>query len=181
MESLVLIFVYLDKAYGNTIIIDRMIPKVNTSMEIETNWLKSIYGEDNQEEIPANIPKPLGNPMSVNFSVDASYAVEKLTYRSHTGILIYANNTLIDWLSKRQNTVETSTFGAELIAAWISTEKFKSLRKNLRWIGIPIDGPTYIFFDNESVVNFKSRAESTPSKKHQLIFWHSVRETISSG
>ena len=43
------IFVYLDKAYGNTIIFDPMIPKVDTLMEIEMNWLKSIYGEDNQE------------------------------------------------------------------------------------------------------------------------------------
>ena len=56
MEALMSIFVYLYKAYGKTIIVDPMIPKVDTSMEIETNWLKSIYGKDNQEEIPANTP-----------------------------------------------------------------------------------------------------------------------------
>ena len=70
-------------------------------MEIKINRLKSIYGEDLQEEIPTNITQPLGKPMSVNVFVDASHAGEKLTYRSHTGILIYVNNTPIDWFSER--------------------------------------------------------------------------------
>ena len=113
MEALMANFVYIEKYYGKTIIINTMIPKVDTSMEIDTNWLKSIYGDDNQEEIPANTPEPLGNPMSFNVFVDESHAREKLTYRSHTGIIIYANNTPIDWFSEIQNTVETSTFGAE--------------------------------------------------------------------
>ena len=42
MEALMRIFVCLDKAYGKTIIVDPTIPKVDTSMEIETNWLKII-------------------------------------------------------------------------------------------------------------------------------------------
>ena len=54
MEALMEIFVYIEKAYGKNIIIDPMIPKVDTLMGIETNWLKGIYGEDNQEEIAAN-------------------------------------------------------------------------------------------------------------------------------
>ena len=48
MEALMWIFVYLDKAYGNTIIFDPMIPKVDTLMEIVTNCLKNIYWEYNQ-------------------------------------------------------------------------------------------------------------------------------------
>ena len=43
-------------------------------MEIETNWLKIIYDEDNQDEIPANTPEPLGKPISVNVFVDAIHA-----------------------------------------------------------------------------------------------------------
>ena len=41
--------------------------------------------------------------------------------------------------------VETYTFGDELIATHISMEKFKALHKNIQWLGIPIDGPTYMF------------------------------------
>ena len=58
--------------------------------------------------------------MLVNFFVDSGSAGEKLTYRSHTVIIIYVNNTRIDWFSKRKKTVETSTFGAELIVARIA-------------------------------------------------------------
>ena len=59
--------------------------------------------------------------MSVNAFVYSSHVVEKLNYRLHTGIIIYVNSTNIDWFSKRQNTVENSTFGAELIAVQIAT------------------------------------------------------------
>ena len=54
MEALMGIFIYLEKTYGNTIIIDTMIPKVDSLMEIEKNWLENIYGEVKKEEIPAN-------------------------------------------------------------------------------------------------------------------------------
>ena len=49
-------FVYLGKASLKYIIVDLMIPKVDNSVEIDTNWLKSIYGKDNQEEIQTNTP-----------------------------------------------------------------------------------------------------------------------------
>ena len=127
LEELMGIFVFLKKAYGKTIIIDPMIHKVDTSMEIETNRLKSIYGEYNQEEVPANIPETLGKPISVNVCVDKIHAGEKVTYRSNTGIVIYVNNTPIDWFSKRQKKVETYTFGAELISVRIAMEKVKAL------------------------------------------------------
>ena len=47
MEALMGIFVYLENAFGKTIFIHLMIPKVNTLMEINMNWTNSIYGEDN--------------------------------------------------------------------------------------------------------------------------------------
>ena len=61
VDKLIGIYAYLDKSFGKTIVIDSMIAKVNTSMEIKTNWLKSIYGQDMKEEIPTNIPLPLEN------------------------------------------------------------------------------------------------------------------------
>ena len=96
--------------------------------------------------------------MSVNVFVDASHAGEKLTYCSHTGIFVYVNNKPIGWFSNIKNTVKTSAFGAELIAARISMEEVKALRTKLQWLGIPIDGTTYMFCNNESVVKSMSRA-----------------------
>ena len=92
----------------------------------------------------ARTPEPLGNPMSVNVFVDTSHAGEKLNYLSHTGVIIYVNNTPIDRFSKRQNTFEMSTFGANLTAPRIVMKKVKALRTKQRWIIIPIAGPTYM-------------------------------------
>ena len=47
---------------------------------------------------------------------DADLAGHKSTRRSHTGELISINKAPIRWYSKRQETVEESTFGEELCA-----------------------------------------------------------------
>ena len=43
------VFVYIYKAYGKTVIVDTIIPKVYTLMEIKTNWFNIIFCEDNQK------------------------------------------------------------------------------------------------------------------------------------
>jgi hypothetical protein len=55
--------------------------------------------------------------------------------RSATGILHFLNQTPIDWFSKRQNTVETATFGSEFVAARQCTEQVYDLRYTLRMMG----------------------------------------------
>ena len=49
--------------------------------------------------------------------VDADHAHDILTRRSVTGILLMINNTPVKWFSKRQKTVEISTYGLELVAS----------------------------------------------------------------
>ncbi len=56
----------------------------------------------------------------------------------------------------------------------------KSLRYKLRMFGIPIDGPTDIFCDNESVFKNVSKPESVLSKKQHSISYHSCREAVAS-
>ena len=90
------------------------------------------------------MPKPRGEPVTINVFVDADHAGNRITRRSHTGILIYCNLAPIIWYSKRQNTVETSTFGSEYIAMKIATELVEGLVYKLRMFGIPIDGPARI-------------------------------------
>jgi hypothetical protein len=95
----------------------------------ETNW-KEFYG-DVEEPIPPNAPSPKGHPIQINAFVDADYAGNKITRRSHTGILIYLNCAPILWYSKSQSTVEASTFGSEFIAMQILVEMLEGLRYKL--------------------------------------------------
>ena len=66
-----------------------------------------------EESIPGNSPPPRGKPVYVGCYVDANHAGNLLTRRSHTGIVIFVNNSPIIWYSKRQNTVDSSIIGSE--------------------------------------------------------------------
>ena len=111
----------------------------------------------------------------------ADHAGNKVTRRSHTGIIIMVNVVPIMWYSKRQNTVETSTFGSEFIALRIATELVESLRYKLQMFGVPIGGPARLFCDNESVVKSSGVPESRLKKKHCSVAYHRVREAIAAG
>jgi hypothetical protein len=80
--------------------------------------------------------------------VDAGHAHDLVTRRSITGILMMLNNTPIRWVSKRQKTVETSTYGSELVASRIATELNLEVRFMLRSLGVALDGPTLMIGDN---------------------------------
>ena len=134
-----------------------------------------------KEELPPKMPEPLGKSAQINCFVDADHAADQVTRRSHTGVLLYVNTAPVTWYSKRQNTVETSTFGSEFVAMKIATELIIGLRYKLRMMGIPIDGPASVFCDSQSVVVNSSIPESTLKKKHVSICYHRVREAVAAG
>ena len=98
------------------------------------------------------MPTPKGKAVRITVVLDADHAHDVVTRRSVTGILILLNNTPIQWICKRQKTVEKSTYGSELVAARIAPEKVMALRYQLRMIGVPIEGPTMMYGDNQSIV-----------------------------
>ncbi len=113
--------------------------------------------------------------------VDADHAGNLVMRRSHSGIIIFCNKAPIMWYSKRQNTVETSTFGSEFIAARIAVELIESLRYKLRMFGVPLTGSANMFCDNNGVVTNCTIPESTLKKKHNAIAYHKVREAVARG
>ena len=84
--------------------------------------------------------------------VDASHAANKVTRRSHIGYILFVNKEPLSYYSKRQNTVESSSFSSEFIAMRAYVEAIHSLRYKLRMYGVPIDGSTKGLCNNESVV-----------------------------
>ena len=84
------------------------------------------------------------------------------------------------WFSKRQNTVETSTFGSEFIAMKTAVEHVEALRYKVWMFGIPIEGPTNVFCDNEAVFKNTSILDSTLKKKHTSICYHQAREEVAA-
>jgi len=81
---------------------------------------------------------------------------------------------LIDWISKKQTTIETSVFGAEFAAMKHGIKKLRGLRYKLRMMGIPLTSPSYIYGDNKLQVTNSTRPESTLKKKCNSICYHAV-------
>jgi hypothetical protein len=112
--------------------------------------------------------------------VDADHAHDLVTRRSIIGILMMLNKTPIRWVSKRQKTVETTTYGSELVASRIATELILEVRFMLRSLGVNLDDPTLMLGDNMSVVLNTSVPSSVLKKKHNTIAYHRVREAIAA-
>ena len=68
--------------------------------------------------------------------VDPDHTHDMVTRRTNTGVMVFLNNTPIKWICKRQKTVETSTYGSELVAARIATEVIMDIRYQLRMLGV---------------------------------------------
>jgi hypothetical protein len=96
-------------------------------------------------------------------------------------VLLFVNGATIIWYSKRQNTVESSTFGSEFIALKQAIDLTEELRYKLRMMGIPFDETTTIYCDNEAVVKNTTAPESTLKKKHNAICYHRAREAQAAG
>jgi hypothetical protein len=82
------------------------------------------------------------------------------------------NSTPIRCISKRQKTVETSTYGSELVSSRVATELILEIRYILRSLGVALDGPTLMSGDNMSVVLNTTVPSSVLKKKHNAIAYH---------
>ena len=133
------------------------------------------------ETIPLDMPRPRGKSVSTHCYVHANHAGDKTSRRSMTGILIFYNRAPIIWHSKRKNGVDTSTFGSEFTAMKNSVELIAALQYKLRMFGVPIDGSTDIFCDNEEVYKNAFTPKSQLRKKHHSILYHMSREAVASG
>ena len=175
-------FKYLEIHKENDLAFDPLYHLVENDATIQEriNAMKDLY-RDAEEDLPPNAPPPRGRPVQVNCFVDSDHAGDRATRRSQSGILLYCNSAPIVWHSKKQNTVEASTFGAEFVALRVASELITSLRYKLRMLGIPIDGPANVFCDNESVWKNSTFAESTLKKKHLSICFHTIRECVAAG
>jgi hypothetical protein len=125
------------------------------------------------------MPKPMGKTVTTVTYKDANLYHDMLTGRSVTGILHLCNQTLIDWFSKQQATVETATFGSEFTAARIAVDQVIDLRTTLRYLGVPVKAKSFMFGDNQAVVTNSSIPHSSLNKRHNALAYHRVREMIA--
>jgi hypothetical protein len=181
MRALQRVFGYLRKFHKGKILIDISQAPIEAKVKPTTgqNWAE-LY-PDACEDIPEDMPIPKGAIVSIIVYVDADHARDKVTRRSVTGILLLINNTPLQWISKRQPTVEISTYGSELIATRIAIEAILEVRYKLRMLGVPIKESSLLVGDNMSVVLNTTIPSSPLKKKHLRCTYNRVREAIAAG
>ena len=179
MEQALHIVGYLKSHKKLRLLFDSSYPKVKENWFTKYDWNDFYRGAT--EPIPQNMPEELGHKVIITAFVDAKHAGDKSDRKSQTSVLIFVNKAPIHWYSKKQNTVESSTFGAEFCAMRTAVEMIESLRYKLRMLGIPIDGPANVYCDNEAVYKNTSIPESVLKKKHHSISYHRCREAVAAG
>ena len=182
LKEVLRIFAYLKAHHNAELVFDPSLPDIDRHQFEERDWTTSEFGHvQGEEQIPPNMPEPRGVGPQIVAKVDADHAADTITRRSRTGFLVYLNCALVYWHSKKQTSVESSSFGSEFVAMKQCCEYLRGLRYKLRMMGIPIDGPSYIYGDNQSVLANTTVPESTLKKKSQSIAYHFVREGAARG
>ena len=160
------------------VIFDPQHPDLDKRSFTTYNWYD--FYRDAKDPVPGDMPAPRGQMVSTHCFVDSDHTANTITRRSQTGLLLFVNRAPVTWFSKRQNTVEMSTFGSKFIAMKTAVEHIEALRHKLRLFGIPIEGPTNVFCYNEAVFKNTSIPDSTLKKKHTSICYHLAREAVAA-
>ena len=177
LDAALHVYSYLKSKHNARLVLDPTYPEIDRSKFMKRDW-DNFYG-DVKEAIPEDMLEPLGRDVDLRLYVDSSHANDKHNRRSRTGFFVFLNNAMIQWVSKKQATIESSVFGAEFVAMKHGIETERGIRYKLRMMGVKLSGPTYVFGDNMSVIHNTQRPESTLKKKSNAICYHMIRESVA--
>jgi len=97
---------------------------------------------------------------------DADLAAEPDQRRSTTGYAFQAFGGLISWKSKLQQTVATSTTESEYQGITTAAKESQYLRQVLEGIGLPVQGPTALWGDNQAAIALVKNPGHRDRTKH---------------
>ena len=178
LEALYHMFGYLKGRCNAELVLDPSEVEFDSELFEKEDWTNSPYGTV-PVELPSDSPKLYGKSVKLIAFCDADHAGDMVTRRSRSGFLVFINNALIHWMSKKQMSIETSSYGSEFTSMKQCCEYIRGLKYKLTMMGIPTELPAYIFGDNKSVLINSSIPHSTLKKKSCAVSYHFVREGIA--
>jgi len=93
---------------------------VKTNELPRPDWLD--FYKDVKEQVPHDAPESRGQAVELTAFVDSDHAWDTVTRRSKTGIFLFIQNAPIVSFSKKQTSIETSSFGSEFSAMKTAVE-----------------------------------------------------------
>lgn len=125
------------------------------------------------------LPTPKDKLICITAFHDSGLAICKAKGKASTGVIKMINQTPVDWYSKMQMPVETATYGSEFSSATTCTDKIVDTLWILKSMSVPLDGPAWIFGDNESVIMLSIIPHYVLGTRHTFLTYHSVRYAVS--
>ena len=181
LEMLYRMFAHLKKYHNTEMVFDPSKPSINNDDFERKDWSCSEFSSTikKERELHPRTPTPRGVGFTIVGKVDADHSDDTVTRRSRTGFIVYLNSAPVYWHSKKQTSVETSSFGSEFIAMKQLCEYIQGLSYKLRMMGITYEGPAYIYGDNQSVLANTTVPDSTLKKKSASLAYHLIREGVA--
>jgi len=155
-------------------------PDVSDLKFVEEDWSRSPYA-GSKEDIPKDMPRALGKPVLLLTYGDANLCHDLLSGKAVTGLLHFINKTPFDWYSKKQNTVETATYGAESVAGRTAIEQMRANKLTLHYLGVPIEGASILVGDNKTAVDAATLPHSKLRKHYLMLSFHFLKSAMASG
>ena len=91
------------------------------------------------------------------------------------------NQTPLDWLSTKQATVETATYGSEFVTARQATEQIIAMRLTLGYMGDSLEESAWMLGDNPSIITPSTIPHSRLNKRHNALAYYHVRAAVAAG
>ena len=159
---------YLAKPCKKTIeAAKRVIQYMLATKDFEIEW--SISDADMQE----------GTANVLFGAVDASYAMDEQTRRSHMGFINFVNHGPVSWASKLQPIVTLSSAEAEYVALASEVQEVKYLRQLMEELGSRQVDSTLIYEDNRACILIAANESSSAGRcKHIHVKFRFTAEAI---
>ena len=135
LERMKRVYAYLCKMKEATIRYRTDMPDISDFAFPSFDWSNSPYAGA-KEELPSDLPPARGKKVLMTTFVDANLGHDVISGKSVTGVLHFFNKTPVDWFTKKQNTVETATFGSENTAGRTSIEQLKANKMTLLYLSL---------------------------------------------
>ena len=123
-----------------------------------------------------------GSANAVIGAVDASFAMDTMTRKSHGGFINFVNNGAVSWKSGLQSIVTLSSCEAEYVALCSEVCEVKYLRALMRELGHKQQESTLIWEDNKAAILIaENECSSAGRSKHIDVRFKFVAQAVVEG
>jgi hypothetical protein len=144
--------------------------------------LKLTFGKGNKTNDTNETNYDLAHQHDLEVFTDADYANDQQDRKSVSGAVIKLNGDVVNWITKKQSTVATSTCEAECYAVHCGLQDVRWLKNLLEELQLQITTPIIIHCDNQAVVHLcKNESDHMHGRsKHFDVKYHSIKEHVEN-